>query len=353
MVQMEKNLVQEMLQSLKPKTKSLIIDVVEAVGIDVTDWRRSGADNPSYCYHWAFADRDHTRILFCLWYDDCIIGDDGVLHQSWNFRDYIKELEADGGPKAGRAREVDLLLQDAWRKKISVRVAIVDETAGRKANKKDSESSKADFRELDLEPWHIKRYDWMTGDCVIVRGVQPDIAEVIATDHARARATLNEQSVSGVDNVNADTYAEELAEDLLAQIVRTDLPETTRNALVQARVGQGAFRAALVCEWGGQCAATSCSELSVLRASHIKPWRSSDDSERLDPANGLLLTANLDALFDRGYITFSDSGRMLVTKKLGRQALIDFGLPIQLRRPLSERQRHYMKFHRDQQFQSA
>ena len=341
---------QELLQSLKPTTKSLIIDVVEAIGIDVTDWRRSGADNPSYCYHWAFADKDRSRILFCLWYDDCILGDDGV-HQSWNFRDYIKELEADGGPKAGRAREVDLLLQDAWRKKISVRVAIVDETTSRKANKKEGDSSKAAFRELDPEPWHLKHYDLMIGDCVIVRGVRPELSGLIPDQGEGNRAQVAEQLGDG-EKASSATTSDELVEDVLAQIARTDVPETTRDALIKARIGQGGFRAALLNIWDGQCAATSCSEPSVLRASHIKPWRSSDDSERLDPANGMLLTANLDALFDQGLISFSDSGRMLVAKKLGRQTVIDLGLPVQLRRPLSEGQRRYLRFHRDELFQS-
>lgn len=343
---------QELLQSLKPTTKSLIIDVVEQVGIDVTDWRKSGADNPSYCFHWAFADEARDRILFCLWYDDCVIGDDGV-HQSWNFRDYIKELEADGGPKAGRAREVDLLLQDAWRKQVSVRVAIVDETAGRKANKQEGDSSKAAYRELDPEPWHLKRYDWMTGDCVIVRGMRPELPEVTPVEGQGDGAQIGEQPTWGSENAGSMLPSEELVEDLLTQAARTDVPQTTRDALVKARVGQGGFRAALVNVWDGQCAATSCSELSVLRASHIKPWRSSNDFERLDPANGLLLTANLDALFDQGFITFSDSGRMLLAKKLKRQTLIDLGLPIQLRQPLSDRQRSYMKFHRDERFQSS
>lgn len=343
---------EEILQSLKPTTKSLIIDVVEAVGIDVTDWRKSGADNPSYCYHWAFADKERRKILLCLWYDDCVIGDDGV-HQSWNFREYIRQLEADGGPKAGRAREVDLLLQDAWRQKIPVRVAIVDETAGRKANKKEGESSQAAYRELDSEPWHLKHYDWMTGDCVIVRGVRPELPEIMPGEGEGNGAQVTEQPASDGGSVSSATLSDELVEDLLAQVARSDVPETTRDALIKARIGQGSFRAALISVWGGQCAATGCSELSVLRASHVQPWRSSDDSQKLDPANGLLLTANLDALFDQGLITFSDSGRMLVSKKLRRQTLIDLGLPVQLRQPLSERQRTYMKFHRDERFQSV
>ena len=66
------------------------------------------------------------------------------------------------------------------------------------------------------------------------------------------------------------------------------LEETTRDAVVKSRLGQGVFRAKLVEIWDG-CSVTGCKTIEVLRASHIKPWRSSSNSERLDPYNGLLL----------------------------------------------------------------
>ena len=62
--------------------------------------------------------------------------------------------------------------------------------------------------------------------------------------------------------------------------------------------------------WEG-CAVTEVKLPSVLRASHIKPWRFSDNSERLDPYNGLLLLPQYDQLFDRGLISFDDDGDLL------------------------------------------
>jgi predicted restriction endonuclease len=70
--------------------------------------------------------------------------------------------------------------------------------------------------------------------------------------------------------------------------------------------------------WGG-CAVVGCTASSVLRASHIKPWSKSSDQERLDAANGLLLTANLDALFNDGLITFEADGNMLVSDRLSHK----------------------------------
>lgn len=333
------------LQSIKPTSKALIIDVVEAVGINVSQWRASGPANPSYCYHWAFADTERENILFCLWYDDCIV-EDGLIFQAWNFRDYIRKLESNGGPKAGRAREVDIFLQDAWRKRIPVRVAIVDETDKKKANKKEGEPSEAAFRELDPEPWHVAHYDWMTGECKIVRGVATesfgeDLGQQVAEELQAESGSLGDGS-SGA--------SEGLLEDLLTQSLRDDIPETTRDALIKARVGQGSFRRSLLKAWDGECAVSACSELAVLRASHIKPWRSCSDFERLDPANGLLLTANLDALFDQGFISFGDGGTMMLSRQLSRKTVVDLELPQRLRKPLSVQQKLYLRFHRDERF---
>jgi hypothetical protein len=286
----------DLLKSLKPSTKDRIMDLVEAVGIDVTAWKASGPANPSYCYQWGFANKDRSRILLCLWYDDCELDADGVL-QRWNFRDYIKQIEADGGPKAARARRVDELLQDAWRLKVPVRVALVEESERKKAAKKEGDPSKPDFRELDPLPWRLTHYDWMTGECVLRRGPGDSEGEINSNGPGHGvRAPGAEAMPAEEVELRGRERADELVEDLITEVKRTDIPSTTRDALVQARVGQGSFRAALIKVWGGRCAVTGCAELAVLRASHVKPWRLSDDAERLDSANGLLLTANLDLI---------------------------------------------------------
>ena len=60
----------------------------------------------------------------------------------------------------------------------------------------------------------------------------------------------------------------------------------------------------------------------MLVASHIKPWSSSSNVERLDPFNGLILTPNLDRAFDRGFITFDEDGAILVSPQfVGASAL--------------------------------
>src|SRR5687768_1513924 len=72
---------------------------------------------------------------------------------------------------------------------------------------------------------------------------------------------------------------------------------TFREQLVRARRGQGVFRANVLLR-EESCRVTHVSEPRHLKASHIKPWRDATDAERLDGANGLLLSPHIDHLFD-------------------------------------------------------
>ncbi|HEY2412000.1 MAG TPA: HNH endonuclease [Pirellulaceae bacterium] len=112
------------------------------------------------------------------------------------------------------------------------------------------------------------------------------------------------------------TSNEHLAADLAAIITDKSIGTTTKKALVDARVGQGGFRVAVLRLWDNCCSVTGAMTQAAIRASHIKPWSRSTNEERLDPHNGLPLVANLDALFDAGLISFTVSGRMRISSKL-------------------------------------
>ena len=90
------------------------------------------------------------------------------------------------------------------------------------------------------------------------------------------------------------------------------LPETTRQALIKARVGQGLFRQKLT-SFENHCRITGVTYQPHLFASHIKPWRESTNEERLNGENGLLLTPSIDHLFDRGFISFEDNGELMIS----------------------------------------
>lgn len=105
--------------------------------------------------------------------------------------------------------------------------------------------------------------------------------------------------------------ATELAE-LPAGIAGTEV-----ERLVHQRIGQNKFRDAMLDYWGGACAVTGVALPEVLRASHAKPWAEcASDAERLDVFNGFLLSANLDALFDRFLISFDEQGVLIISSAL-------------------------------------
>ena len=102
----------------------------------------------------------------------------------------------------------------------------------------------------------------------------------------------------------------------LAEFSDTEIQKTEAEHLVKERVGQDIYRDALMNYWGGACAVTGCTLKEALRASHAKPWKDcTSDAERLNVYNGFLLTANLDALFDKGYISFTNDGLIMLSSE--------------------------------------
>ena len=101
---------------------------------------------------------------------------------------------------------------------------------------------------------------------------------------------------------------------------------TEREQLVKQRIGQNVFRDALFKYWKGCCAVTTLDIPEMLKASHIKPWADcDDDSDRLNVYDGFLLSANYDALFDKGLITFNDKGQIIYSSKLSKGNILDIG----------------------------
>lgn len=127
------------------------------------------------------------------------------------------------------------------------------------------------------------------------------------------------------------------------------LDETQKMDLIQSRRGQGKFRAS-VAAIETACRVTSVTDPALLVASHIKPWRSCETgTERLDGNNGLLLTPNIDRLFDRGLIAFTDVGDVLISPKLGKDSLRNLGLEDLGERNVgrfSPKQSSYLEYHR-------
>jgi hypothetical protein len=98
------------------------------------------------------------------------------------------------------------------------------------------------------------------------------------------------------------------------------------------------------------------SNSQFLIASHIKPWRVSTNAERLDGENGLLLSPNIDFLFDRGFISFADDGALLISPSADKECLRRMGVPIETPFNVggfSAKQRNYLLHHRRNVFLEA
>lgn len=152
-------------------------------------------------------------------------------------------------------------------------------------------------------------------------------------------------------NQAARTYAARVKEEL-----ERTLPNSTEvERLVKQRVGQDTFREALLDYWAGSCAVTGIDLPEILRASHAKPWADCDnDEERLDVFNGFLLCANLDALFDRGLISFDAAGQMICSPKLAPQQLSSLQLHAGLAlRWLAPEHGPFLDWHRTKVFQAT
>lgn len=90
----------------------------------------------------------------------------------------------------------------------------------------------------------------------------------------------------------------------------------TKEAIVKIRINQSAFRNMILNNYDNQCAITGISEPQLLVASHIIPW-AEDETQRLNPENGICLSSLYDKAFDRGLITIRpDDYTIVISREL-------------------------------------
>jgi len=147
------------------------------------------------------------------------------------------------------------------------------------------------------------------------------------------------------------------AEEYRREIARIDaapLSATEALGLTKQRLGQDLYRRALLDYWGG-CAATGIEQPELLRASHAKPWAEcGSDEERLNVFNGFLLCAHLDALFDRGLLSFTDDGVALLSPVLSQRTVEQLQLNANLRlRWVAPEHHAFLQWHRQFVFQKT
>lgn len=153
---------------------------------------------------------------------------------------------------------------------------------------------------LDREIWDEFHADW----------------EALAVESEMLRQKLD-------DNAQQMDESEE-------QLVPEDFTGETRKVVTEQRIKQTFFRRAVLSSYHGRCCMSGLSETRLLVASHIVPW-SKDKANRLNPSNGLCLSAIHDRAFDKGLITLTDDFKVVVSEELKRnteQFVMEVFLPL-------------------------
>lgn len=148
------------------------------------------------------------------------------------------------------------------------------------------------------------------------------------------------------NRINDWENAEEKAIDL-----NPEIPTTEKEYLRKSRLGQGIFRQRLM-DVEKACRITKVENPEHLIGSHIRPWRESDNKQRLDGENGFLLTPTVDHLFDRGFISFENTGKLLIAPVADMLSLPKMGIPEAGYSvgAFTSKQKEYLDFHRDMIF---
>ncbi len=182
---------------------------------------------------------------------------------------------------------------------------------------------------LDREIWDEFQSDW----------------EGLAMECLELRKLLGGPSV--------DVAEAELADE---EALLVDYSGETRRVFTEQRVKQNFFRRSVLASYRGRCCMSKLSDSRLLVASHIVPW-SKDKANRLNPSNGLCLSAIHDRAFDKGLISLTDDFRILVSDDLKRQGssfIDDILLPLEGRSiELPERfapSAEFIKHHRESLF---
>jgi hypothetical protein len=121
---------------------------------------------------------------------------------------------------------------------------------------------------------------------------------------------------------------------------------TERKGLVTSRVGQGWYRQEILKKWNNKCSITGCSITEILISSHIKGWSECNEDERLDPDNGILLSPNIDSLFDKHLISFDDDGSILISDKVSKENLEILGISNSIKLEVDNGMKKYLQHHR-------
>ncbi len=141
----------------------------------------------------------------------------------------------------------------------------------------------------------------------------------------------------------------EEAQKIEEEISSLNVEGASKKAIINVRVNQGTFRDKLLKRYN-KCCLCGVGNQTLLIASHIKPWSESEPKEKLDVDNGFLMCPNHDRIFDKGYITFDDDGKIIISDRLTENDRLFLNVDSRMHIELTESNKKYLKFHRENVF---
>jgi len=179
-------------------------------------------------------------------------------------------------------------------------------------------------------------------------GLQGVYLTEVPTEMAQALMMLLNAVIPDLPNYSLDGF--EMSSEDQEILAMRSLEATEKATLVMARRGQGIFRDR-VRTLEKSCRVTGVSSDKFLIASHIKPWKLSDNQEKLDGNNGLFLSPHVDKLFDNGFISFTAKGKMLVSDLLDAEVLPKWNIdPLENYGRFNSDQEYFLDYHRAVKF---
>jgi len=144
-----------------------------------------------------------------------------------------------------------------------------------------------------------------------------------------------------------------IIKEQINEIENSNSTEDEKLQLTKARVGQGKYRQKLL-ELCPLCPITMVTDDRLLIASHIKPWVKSNSQEKIDPYNGFMFTPNIDLLFDRGFITFTNDKRIKISPWLSKMTCSRLNIVPNKRYAMlpTEGREKYLEYHRKEIFKA-
>ena len=139
------------------------------------------------------------------------------------------------------------------------------------------------------------------------------------------------------------------AQKIEEEISSLNIEGASKKASINVRVNQGIFRDLLLKRYN-RCCLCGVENHTLLIASHIKPWAESEPKEKLDVDNGFLMCPNHDRIFDKGYITFDDDGKIIISDRLIENDRVSLNVDSRMHIELTESNKKYLKFHREKVF---